>query len=69
MPDKYDRLSTLLLTDPLFVHITSFSEGERVRQGVLFLESNQSVYGIYPSLAVRKRRVQCFCSWATQLGL
>ena len=69
MPDKYDFLSTLLRSDPLFAHIISFSEGERMQQGVLYLDSNQKIYGTYPSLAVRRRRVQCFCSWASQLNL
>lgn len=67
--DRFSYIKSILFSEPLFVHITTFPKEDRVQQGILFLESNESVYGIYPSLAVKKRRTQCFCSWANQLNL
>lgn len=67
--NQFEFYSRILLTDPLFNHIVKTQKENRLDEGIRFLMANPSKYGTYPSAAVQKRRIQCFCSWAEQLGL
>lgn len=68
-PNRFEFYSRILLTDPLFNHIVKTQKEKRLDEGIRFLMANLSEYGTYPSEAVQKRRIQCFCSWAEQLAL